>query len=257
MIDNAFLSSYDLPLGAYRAGALALLAAIVTAPSTASASERQAHGTGGAYVAMSAGAAYPTGSTPITGTLGTGAIGIPFTGTSKYKTGWSGRVAFGYEENVKSAAQGDGEDGRAPRYRVELEGLLLRLNRGTYSAGLLNVEPQGDFEAQALFVNGMYRLIGKQSARLWTGAGVGYARVSVPNSRQLVNCACLGAARGNGVTYQGKLAGDLRISTNANLFVEAAFVRLPTLSTAERPIPVGSYDRTSVINTSAGIRFYF
>lgn len=212
---------------------------------------------GGAYLALSAGASHPLGQTDLKGVLTAGATAIPFTGAAQLTTGWSGRVAVGYEEHAESAQAGAENSPHAPRYRVEGEVLLAQMKRRTYAAGLLQVEPRDRLNVTAFFANAYARLMGKGTARLWAGAGVGYARLTLPDARPIVACACLGPAKGQGIAYQGKLAAELRIAPGVQLVAEAALVRLPGLSTAERPLPVAAYSKSLMATANAGARMSF
>lgn len=238
-----------------RSAALVFAASMVWAPA-AHAETRADEEQGGTYLSLSGGLAHPLGKADIAGRLSAGTPAIPFVGTSGYKAGWDGRVAIGYEERLDAA--NFAEDGRqAPRYRVELEAMMLRLKRTSYNAGLLQVKPEDQLKAQAIFANAYVRLLGKGTARLWAGAGIGYGRATLPDARQIAACACLGPAKGRGLTYQGKVSAEIRLSPRLQLITEAAFVNLPGLSTAERPVPVATYAKSQAVTTNAGFRLSF
>lgn len=235
----------------------ALLAASVFLTSEALAASDGHSAQGGAYVSLNAGLSHPVGVTNINGNLGSVSAVIPFSGTSNYRMGWSGRIALGYEEQISSLERTNPESAQAPRYRAEVEGLLLRLKRGNYRAGFLNVEPNGELEAQAVFANALVRLFGKRSVRVWAGGGIGFAQLSVGDARRIVNCACLGPAKGNGLAYQGKVVAEMRLTQELQLVLDAAYVGLPSYSTAERPVPVGNYAKSRVVTTNVGVRLNF
>lgn len=245
------------PLGmSIRRASLLLGASLLGAPD-AFAQNTQREEQGGAYLSVSGGLAKSVGQSNIAGRLSAGTTSIPFTGTANYKSGWNGRIALGYEDHVDAEQDADSADRSAPRYRAELEAVLLRMTRSDYNAGLLQVKPGDRLSTQALFANGYVRLIGKGTARLWAGAGLGYARLSLPDARQIAACACLGPAKGKGLAYQGKLTAEIRLSPRLQLVTEGAFVNLPGLRTAERPSPVATYAKTQVITTNAGLRLSF
>ena len=236
--------------------ACGLLASIVAVPSALAETARD-QDEGGAYVSVSGGLTHPLGQTDIQGSLSAGTVAIPFVGSATFKTGWDGRLALGYEELVDVDEGADALDHRVPRYRVEVEGLMLRAKRASFTAGALNVVPNDQLSANVLFANGYLHLLGKGTARLWAGAGIGYASVSLPDARQIASCSCLGPAEGSGLAYQGKVVAEVRLAPSLLLVTEGAYVNLPGLSTAERPVPVATYAKTRAVTTNVGFRLKF
>ncbi|MEY4641747.1 MAG: hypothetical protein RLZZ227_1741 [Pseudomonadota bacterium] len=212
---------------------------------------------GGIYMGLSGGVVQPIGTTDIRGDVGSGTFVIPFTGSVEYRAGLSGRAAIGYEERIQTPDNVDDTDQVAPRYRAELEALMLQARRTRSIQGLLAVEPDDSLKAQVIFANGYLRLLGKNRTRLWVGAGLGNATVSLPDARRIAPCACLAPAKGKGLAYQAKLALEIRLAPRLQFVIEAALVSLPGLATAEGQRPNASYAKSTFATADIGLRLSF
>lgn len=233
---------------------LALLAGTCLAVTPACA-QADDNAEGGAYFSVSGGLAQPLGKPAVSGVLTAGTMTIPFTGTVDYGSGWNARVALGFAERG-GRASGDG-DRSTSDFRIEAEYVSLRLRRAGFTAGTLSTQPADNLSLDAGLANAQVRLVGKGSVRLWAGGGVGFAQASLPDAQNGVACNCLGPVKGSGVTYQGKVTADFKLSSKLQLFAEWAALRVPELHSTNGTKSGVSYQPHWTGTANGGVRLRF
>lgn len=227
-------------------------AATLAVPAAQAQTDRD--GEGGFYIGISGGLAQPLGESVVSGTLTAGTTTIPFTGTVDYRSGWNARATIGFAERGHSNS---GADQNTSDFRVEAEYVALRLRRAGFTAGVLSTWPSDNLSIDAGLANAQLRLVGKGALRLWAGGGLGYARASLPDAQNGIACACLGSVKGSGMTYQGKVTVDLRLSQNLQLFTEWAALRVPELRGTDTTAPQVTYQSHWAGTANGGLRVRF
>lgn len=160
---------------------------------------------------------------------------------------------------------GERDDDERTPWRLEGEFWSGSAKREQVSLGALTVRPGDTVRASALFLNGAGRVWESEERgkrrftplwRAWLGAGVGFARVTVPDASALAPCNCLASASGSGVAFQVKLQAERQLSENAQLVLQAGRVWLPDATTGGG-LPKTTWGARSVDQLLVGVRFAF
>ncbi len=147
-----------------------------------------------------------------------------------HDAGPAGSLAFGREFVSKK------ENGEPKHYRLEGELWAGSVKRTSITLDGTTFARRDAIDAQALFVNGLYRFYNNERYRGWLGLGLGWGRVSVPSAQDALQpCDCFGAKTASGLAYRLKLQVQRDLSENTRLFAELGYVRLPADSTGGLP----------------------
>jgi len=177
--------------------------------------------------------------------LGGGAVPIQLDGDIKYADGTALMLTVGRQFQHGE----DTVDKTARRWRVEAELWHGRANRDTVDIGILQEGLDDTVRASALFLNAQYRLAATTRTRWWLGAGVGYARLRVPDASKVANCSCLGSADGAGQAGRIKLAVEYTLGPRVDAFLQLGYVALPDARTREIE---GALTRHSALRSGEG-----
>lgn len=208
----------------------------------------------GWYATLEAGVTNQMGSMFTQVTEGNTRIPIKLTGHTAWDRGTVGSVALGRQIRLKGDLGSDDET----MVRFEGEWLHARLERKGFHVAAVNANLSDVMHANAVFVNGLMQIARTDKTRWWLGAGVGRAKVRLPDAVSTTYpCGCLGPASGTGAAYRIKIQGERLLSDKTALFGELGYVKLPSQHTTATSFPKTHYESKGFAHVSIGYRIRF
>lgn len=155
-------------------------------------------------------------------------------------------------------AEPTAEDPEPRRWRLEAQWWMTQLQRNRFQTGQLNVELNDKIDISGLYANGLTRIWRGEKSQWWVGAGIGYARVSLPDaSGNSASCGCLTAATGNGASWRIITSIERTLSDSTSIYGAATATRLPNVRSGSSVLPIVETKIPTVGEIGVGLRFIF
>jgi hypothetical protein len=150
------------------------------------------------------------------------------------------------------------EDPEPRRWRLEAQWWMTQLQRNRFQTGQLNVGLNDKIDISGIYANGLTRLWRGEKSQWWVGAGIGYARVSLPDaSAASPGCGCLNAASGNGASWRITTSIERALSESTSIYGAATATRLPTVRSSSSALPIVETRIPTLGEIGIGLRFIF
>lgn len=206
------------------------------------------------YASISAGIALRTSDLNHQLRLATGANPIILAG----RTETDGQPHINLTLGRQWHAEPTAEDPEPRRWRLEAQWSMTQLQRNRFQTGQLNVGLNDKIDISGLYANALTRIWRGEKSQWWVGAGIGYARVSLPNaSGTSPGCGCLDAATGNGASWRVITSIERALSESTSIYGAATATRLPNVRSGSSALPIVETKIPTVGEIGIGLRFTF
>lgn len=144
------------------------------------------------------------------------------------------------------------------RWRFEAQWWTMNLPRQRFQTGQLNVGLQDDVGISGLYAQAHTRLWRGETTQWWVGAGLGYARVSMPDaSSTSPGCGCLGAASGNGASWRLMTTLERSLSESSSVYGTIVHTRVPSAKSNSSSAPFVDTTIPGILELGVGLRITF
>ena len=143
--------------------------------------------------------------------------------------------------------------GRSHRAEVEFVSTSVARKSVTIAE---RVSATGDVQSNILFLNYLRRVSESEHYRYWVGAGIGLARVKIPDGPVLTaDCSCPKGGSESGAAFQIKAVTQRSIKDNLILNGYLAYRNLPSMTSSSTPGT--EYKRLSQASIGLGLEYIF
>lgn len=252
-LPNMKTTSHNMnPTSRYPTSTMVLFTALLGASAPASAqpvldAERN-------YASISAGAGLTAGDLTHQLRLSAGTMPITLSGTTSMDRGRFMSFTIGRQMHDKPGA--DVPDPK--RWRLEAQWWGGSLPRNRFRTGQLTVGLNDDVSVSGLYGHGLARLWRGDASQWWLGAGLGYARVSIPDATAASpGCGCLNGNSANGASLRLISTLERSLSESSSLFGTLMYTTLPKASTPANALPSVETQIPAALELGIGLRFTF
>lgn len=186
--------------------------------------------------------------------LSGGAVPIRVDGVATLNRGTNYTLALGRQWHEAITR----EDPEPRHWRLEGEWWSASVPREKFQSRLLQVALNDEMTITGLYANALVRVNASQDFRWWAGAGIGHARVRLPDANSLsAGCGCLGSSSASGASIRLKTLVEHPVSEKVGVYGEAVYTRLPQISASGNTYPQSSIQVPSPLSVNVGLKARF
>ena len=175
--------------------------------------------------------------------------GVRANGSTDLKTG------YGYTFGLGKQWKTEDDNRELTFHRAEVEFVSTSVARKSVTIAE-RVSATGDVQSNILFLNYLRRVSESEHYRYWVGAGIGLARVKIPDGPVLTaDCNCPKGGSESGAAFQIKAVTQRSIKDNLILNGYLAYRNLPGMTSGSTPGT--EYKRFSQVSIGLGLEYLF